>query len=109
MEAAQKKKDRCVLRDRTTRIEMKSSQRARGKSMKIDRRMRAFTRAGQLMKLLFRITSTRIENSQAKMFRALRCHQLLDGRFEPPIGRDRPAAAPRISGACAPDLPGQLV
>ena len=30
------------------------------------------------MKTLFRIASTRIEDSEAKMFRALRCHRLLD-------------------------------
>ena len=42
---------------------MKSSQRACSESMKIDRRMRAFTRGRQIMKLLFRIASTRIENS----------------------------------------------
>jgi len=58
---------------------MKSSKRACSESMKIDRRMRAFTRGRQIMKLLFRIASTRIKNGQAKMFRALRCHQLLDG------------------------------
>ena len=58
---------------------MKSSKRARSKSMKIDRRMRALAGGRQIMKLLFRIASTRIKNGQAKMFRALRCHRLLDG------------------------------
>ena len=58
---------------------MKSSQRAGSESMKIDRRMRAFAGGRQIMKLLLRIASTRIENSQAKIFRALRCHQLLNG------------------------------
>jgi len=53
---------------------MKSSARARSKSMKIDRRMRTFAGAGQLMKLLFLVASTGVENGQAKMFRALRCH-----------------------------------
>ena len=55
---------------------MKSSKRACSESMKIDRWMRAFAWPGQAIKTLFRIASTRIENSQPKMFRALRCHLL---------------------------------
>src|SRR5439155_1391633 len=53
---------------------MKSSKRTRSKAMKIDRRMRSFAWSRQLMKFLFRVASRRVENSQPKMLRALRCH-----------------------------------
>jgi hypothetical protein len=42
---------------------MKGAQRARSKSMKIDRRMRAFAGITQVMKLLFLVASPWIENS----------------------------------------------
>ena len=61
---------------------MKSSQRARGESMKIDRGMPAFAWTGEILKLLLAIATARVENSEAKILRGLRRHCLPDQRPE---------------------------
>jgi hypothetical protein len=72
--AAQKQKNRRVLRDGATRATVKGSLRTGSEGVEIDWRMRAFARRGHARKLLFRIAPTWVENSQSKILCALQCH-----------------------------------
>src|SRR5436190_15819702 len=72
--AAQKQKNRCVLRDGVTRVMVKGSLRTGSEGVKVDQRMPAFAWRGDAAKLLFRIAPTWIENSQSKILCAPQCH-----------------------------------
>src|SRR5205814_10420413 len=75
--AAQKQKNRCVLRDGVTRVLVKGSVGTGSEGVEVDRRMRAFAWRGHTTKLLFRIAPTWVENSQSKILSALQCHRYI--------------------------------
>lgn len=60
---------------------MERAQCARSERVKIDRWMPAFAGNRHTMKLLLRIASPGIENSQAKIARTLRCHCQMSPRI----------------------------
>src|SRR6266436_14169 len=74
--AAQKQKNRCVLRHGATRIMVKGSLRTGSEGVEVDRRMRAFAWRGHAAKLLFRVAPTWVENSQSKVVHVARGHDL---------------------------------
>jgi hypothetical protein len=74
--AAQEQKNGRVLCDDATRIMVKSSLCTGGESVEVDRWMRTFAWRRQVAELLFGIAPPWIENRQAKVFSALRRHDL---------------------------------
>src|SRR5437660_6297029 len=69
--APQEKKNRRFLRNRAPSIVMENAPRARCVAVKIDGRMSSPARTGRVAKVLFRIATSRIENSQSEIICAL--------------------------------------